>query len=80
MGGVGRMACQGFLVREACVGVLVGFCHVSLPAECFPVFSSCLGFCVWGGISVCWKFVVPLYSGGSSLGWGWMSGLSRFTG
>ena len=22
MGGVGRMACQGFLVREACVGVL----------------------------------------------------------
>ena len=24
MSGVGRMACQGFLVREACVGVLVG--------------------------------------------------------
>ena len=24
MGGVGRVACQGFLVREACVGVLVG--------------------------------------------------------
>ena len=24
MGGVGQMACQGFLVREACVGVLVG--------------------------------------------------------
>jgi len=23
-GGVGRVACQGFLVREACVGVLVG--------------------------------------------------------
>ena len=23
MGGVGRLACQGFLVREACVGVLV---------------------------------------------------------
>ena len=22
-GGVGRVACQGFLVREACVGVLV---------------------------------------------------------
>ena len=22
--GVGRVACQGFLVREACVGVLVG--------------------------------------------------------
>ena len=24
MGGVERVACQGFLVREACVGVLVG--------------------------------------------------------
>ena len=24
VGGVGRVACQGFLVREACVGVLVG--------------------------------------------------------
>ena len=23
MGEVGRLACQGFLVREACVGVLV---------------------------------------------------------
>ena len=23
MGGVGRLACQGFLVREACVSVLV---------------------------------------------------------
>ena len=24
MGGVGRVACQCFLIREACVGVLVG--------------------------------------------------------
>ena len=24
LGGVGRVACQGFLAREACVGVLVG--------------------------------------------------------
>ena len=24
MAGDGRLACQGFLVREACVGVLVG--------------------------------------------------------
>ena len=24
VGGVGRVACQGLLVREACVGVLVG--------------------------------------------------------
>ena len=23
MGGVGRLACQSFLVREACIGVLV---------------------------------------------------------
>ena len=24
MGGVGQVACQGFLVREACISVLVG--------------------------------------------------------
>ena len=24
MGGVGQLACQGFLVREACIDVLVG--------------------------------------------------------
>ena len=24
MGGVGQQACQGFLVRDACAGVLVG--------------------------------------------------------
>ena len=24
VGGVGLVACQGFLVREACIGVLVG--------------------------------------------------------
>ena len=24
VGGVGRVACQGFLVMEACIGVLVG--------------------------------------------------------
>ena len=24
VGGVGRVSCQGFLVRESCVGVLVG--------------------------------------------------------
>ena len=24
VGGFGRVACQGFLVREACIGVLVG--------------------------------------------------------
>ena len=30
VGGVGRVACQGFLVREACVGVLVGGAGVLL--------------------------------------------------
>ena len=45
----------------------MGIHHVPLPAENFSAFSSCLGCCVWGGISVCWKFVVPLYCGGSSL-------------
>ena len=39
MGGVGRMACRGFLVREACVSVLVGelyfFC-----LECNEVSSN----------------------------------------
>ena len=24
MGGVGRVACEGFLVKEACISVLVG--------------------------------------------------------
>ena len=24
VGGVGQVACQGFLVRDACIGVLVG--------------------------------------------------------
>ena len=24
VGGAGRLACQGFLVKEACIGVLVG--------------------------------------------------------
>ena len=43
------------------------FYHVPLPAEYFSAFSTCLGCCVWGGLSVCWKFVVPLYCGGSSL-------------
>ena len=45
----------------------VGFYHVPLPAEYFSAFSSCLGCCVWGELSVCWKFVVPLYCGVSPL-------------
>ena len=31
MGGVGQVACQGFLVREACVGVLMGRAGFLLP-------------------------------------------------
>ena len=39
---------------------LVGIYHVPLPAEYFSAFSSCLDCCVWGGLSIFWKFVVPL--------------------
>ena len=35
----------------------MGIYHVPLPAEYFSAFSSCLGCCVWGGLSVSWKFV-----------------------
>ena len=34
MGGFGRVACQGFLVREACVGVLVGGAGFFFSLEC----------------------------------------------
>ena len=40
--------------------------NISLPFHC-------LDCCVWGGLSVCWKFVVPLYCGDSSL-WVWFHG------
>ena len=39
MGRVGLVACQGFLVREACIGVLVVGAG-SLLSECNEVFSS----------------------------------------
>ena len=45
----------------------MGLYHVLLPAEYFSAFSFCLDCCVWVGLSVCWKVVVPLYCGGSSL-------------
>ena len=39
VGVVGRVACQGFLVREACIGVLVG--QVDLfSLECNEMSSS----------------------------------------
>ena len=49
----------------------MGFYHVPLTAEYFSAFSSCLDCCVWGGLSVFWQFVVPLYCGGSFLCVGW---------
>ena len=45
---------------------LAGIYQATLPAEYFSAFSSSLDYCVWGGLSVCWKFVVPLCFGGSS--------------
>ena len=54
---------------------LVGIYPVPIPAGCFSV-SSCLYCCVWGGLSVFWQFVVPLYCGGASLwvgGVGWVA-------
>ena len=35
--------------------------NIALP---FHIVLDC---CVWGGLSICWNFVVPLYCGGSSL-------------
>ena len=45
MGGVGQLACQGFLVREACVGVLLRGTGILLSMEC-PVMSIAMGLCV----------------------------------
>ena len=47
-GGVGRLACQGFLVREACVGVLVHGTRFLLSGVQWsaPVMSFEMGLCV----------------------------------
>jgi len=45
----------------------MGIYPVSLPAGYFSAFSFCLYCCVWGGLSVFWQLVAPLYCGGSSL-------------
>ena len=58
----------------------MGFYYVPLPAEYFSAFSFCLDCCVWGALSVGWKFVVPLYLEPVPCGWGWTSSLSRFPG
>ena len=41
-------------------------------------FSFCLDCCVWGGLSVGWKFVVPLFVKLAPCGWGWTSGFQGF--
>ena len=47
MGGVGLVACQDFLVRGACICVLVGELNL-FPLECNEVSSSeFLGVWVW---------------------------------
>ena len=59
-----------FQVDSLCLHLLFGWegiYHVPLPAEYFSAFSFCLYGSVWGGLSVDWKFVVPLYCGGSCL-------------
>ena len=45
----------------------MGIYHVPLPVEYFSALLFCLDCCVWSGLSVGWKFVVPLYCGGCSL-------------
>ena len=46
---------------------LVAICPVPLSAEYFSAFLFCLDCCVWGGLSVGWKFVFPFYCGACSL-------------
>ena len=68
MGGVVSVACQGFLVREACVGVLVGgagFLGVTSNGlwdiKGFGVASSCPYIEAQGCVLCCWRiFVVCL--------------------
>ena len=80
MGGVGVVVFQVNSLSPPLLLGLMGIYHAPLPAEYFFAFSFCLDCCVWGGFSIGWKFVVPLYCGGCSLWVGWMSGLSRFPG
>ena len=56
---------------------LLGIFHIPLPAGYFSAFSSYLDWCIWGGLSVLWQFVVPLYCGGSSQWVGLAKGLVK---
>ena len=46
---------------------LVGIYPVPLSSRYLSAFSFCLYCCVWGGLSIFWQFVVPLYCGVSLL-------------
>ena len=47
MGGVGRLACQGFLVREACGSVLVhGNGFLLSGVQWSPVMRFAIGLCI----------------------------------
>ena len=53
-----------YLEAQGCVPLLlenlfglVDIYSAPLTAGCFSAFSSCLYCCVWGGLSVFWKFV-----------------------
>ena len=67
-----------FLVQVLLKPSLENFEHYFISAGYSSV-SSCLNCCVWGGLSVFWQFVVPLYCGGFSL-WvgldGWLVKIS----
>ena len=55
----------------------MGISPVPLPAGYFSAISSCLYCCVWGGLSIFWQFVVPLYCGRFSLWMGLDVGLVK---
>ena len=52
VGGVGRLACQDFLVREACVGLLVGGFLDFFCLECNEVSSSEFGDAYGFGVTL----------------------------
>ena len=63
MGGVGQLACQGFLVREACVSVLVhGTGFLLSGVQWSPVMRFEMGLCIqydFGHLSVDAQVYVP---------------------
>ena len=91
MGAVGQVACQSFLVREACVDVLGGgngFLLFGLVWWVFIIFLYLLSISMPFNLVLTAVFGVAfLYSGSLCFfcivevpryGWGWTGGLSRF--